>query len=185
VKKQRPDKITNPFDFGSAAAEQIYHAVAALDEVVGQMENKWGADRLPRLVSAETAAKFGSAKARLDAAISVDDPDEVTKRAAVMQRAWKALDAEATKMGAAPISVDAHVWRDDSDQPHAFCRTNAEALAYAKENAGTITWTLEEIVRVAAMFEDGKMKLLTQVKQAFPGARVKRVEDKLDDDLAF
>jgi len=185
MKKFRPDNITNPNDFCSVTAEQIYAATAALDNLVSEMEIKWGVDRLPTLVSAETAAKFGSAKAKLDAAIFGNDAAEVTKRASVMERAWQFLDAEATKRNAKPVSVKAHIWRDDGGQVHAFCKTNAEACAYAKDHKDVITWTFPEIVRIAEMFEDGKLKLLSSVKRTFPTSRVSKIHKKLDDKIDF
>ncbi len=56
------------------------------------MEIKWGCDRLPGLVAPQTAAKFGSAKAKLDAAIELNVAADVARTASVMLRGWAALD---------------------------------------------------------------------------------------------
>jgi len=61
---------------------------------------KWGVDRLRELVSVETATKFGSALAKLNAAIESDDPDEVAARVGVCLRGYAAMDDEAEKAGA-------------------------------------------------------------------------------------
>jgi hypothetical protein len=135
MKRQRPDRITNIDDFCDQTAEAVYHAIQPLDEVARQMEDVWGINRLPMLVSPETAAKFGSAKAKLDQAIIDNDATEVAKRAAIQIRGWRAMDAEARASGASTVTTEAWTWRDDSDRPHAFVRTTAEATAYAKQSA--------------------------------------------------
>ena len=67
--KRKPDRLMNREEIGNVIAEGIYHALRPLDEMVHQMERRWGADRLVGLVSVETAAKYGRAKAKLDRAI--------------------------------------------------------------------------------------------------------------------
>jgi len=83
-------------------------AVAPLDRLAEQMDATWGTDRLPELVSPETAAKYGSAMARLNAALAENDPAEVQLRAEVVMRGLTAMDAEARKLGATAASTD--VW---------------------------------------------------------------------------
>ena len=66
----RPDVFTAPDLIGDANAEGIFAALQPLDQIAVLMDEKWGADKLLRLVSVETAARFGAAKAKLDQAIA-------------------------------------------------------------------------------------------------------------------
>mgnify|MGYP003629781426 FL=1 len=186
--KRKPDRITAPADYGKTVPMAIYHAVQPLDVLAVRMEEKWGVNRLPGLVTPATAAKFGSAKAKLDAALEDNDVDAVVRRAAVMIRGWQAMDAEAAASGAQPCEANAWVWRDDNDVPHAFVRDVAEATAYQRANPGVNCWSMDEVVRVAASFSKRQAELITSVKDQFPGAQVSRVGKKLkfpNDEIPF
>ena len=181
--RRRPDKITAPDLAGNEIAEAIFHAVKAADNVARQMEDKWGVDKLPTLVSAATAAKFGSAKAKFDLAILQNDVDDVVKRATVMARGWKALDAEAERNGHRPIFQSAWTWRDDDGMAHAFVRDTGEAFKYGKQHPGVVVWTIDEIIRVAAAFRKKTKKLGVTAKAVFTGAVVTKID--LDDEIPF
>ena len=186
-RRQRPDKLTAPETFTNPIADGIYHALRPLDAVASRMEERWGVDRLPDLVTPATASRFGTAKAKLDAALEADDVDAVVHRAAVMIRGWEALDAEATAAGRKPVEVEAWLWRDDNDVPHAFLRDASDAISYGKANPGVRCWTMSEIVRVAAAAEE-RSSLIGRVKETWPGAEVtdiKRKNEVLDDELPF
>ena len=91
-------------------------ALAPFDAAVREMDRKWGVDRLPELVSPETAQRFGSAMAKLNAAIDADDPEECLTRAKVVMRGFEAMDAEAEAAGApkaSPHVIEAEIdgWR--------------------------------------------------------------------------
>jgi len=83
-------------------------AVAPMDRLAEHFETVWGIDRLPELVSPATAAKYGSAMAKLNAALASNDPAEVQLRAEVVMRGLHAMDAEAKQLGAQPASTE--VW---------------------------------------------------------------------------
>ena len=55
---------------------QCDKAVAVMDRLAIQMDRRWGVDRLPELVSIETAQKYGSALAKLNAALEGNDQQE-------------------------------------------------------------------------------------------------------------
>ncbi len=184
-RKQKPDRITAPMEIGDEVAESIYHSLRPLDALAVEMDERWGADRLIELVSAETAAKFGAAKAKLDQAIDGNDAVEVAKRAAVMMRGWRALDAEAVSAGRKPLEVDAWVWRDDGDKPHAFVRDHAEAKSYAKQHPGVPVWSMSEVARLAAHF-NAEMAAAGKAKELFPASTVEvRKREPLDQDIPF
>ena len=96
IERRRPDIFTDSEAHGDSVADAIHHALLPLDRAASEMEMKWGCERLPSLVSPETASLFGSAKAKLDAAIQVNDPQEVVRRAAVMIKGWSKMDSEST-----------------------------------------------------------------------------------------
>jgi hypothetical protein len=184
--RRRPDKLTAPETYTDPISDAIFHSVQTLDRVVVQMDEKWGVDRLPALVSAETASRFGSAKAKLDAALERNDDAEVVKRCSVLARGYAAMDAEAERLGRDPMKPQAWVWRDEDGKPFAFVRESAEAIAYGKANPGVAVFTMGEISRLAAIFQDETDKIGTAVKQTFPGATIVRIDDKVpDDELPF
>lgn len=185
--RRRPDKITAPEKYAKPMQDSIYHAIAALDEVAIRYEEKWGVDRLAKLVPPETAARFGSAKAKLDAALEADDADEVARRASVLARGWEALDAAATAAGHKPEEVEAWLWRDEDGKPHAFVRDVADAVKYGKRHPGVVIWSMPEVVRTAAAFAKEMGKLGTAAKATFPGAEIVDIRDKKvpSDEIPF
>src|SRR4051794_26416265 len=60
----RADSLSNPD--GTASEWAIASALAPLDKVVVEAEARWGVGQLERLVSPATAARFGSARKKLD-----------------------------------------------------------------------------------------------------------------------
>jgi hypothetical protein len=87
---------------------QCDYALGPFDRMAFDMDKKWGVDMLVELVSPETAQKYGSAMAKLNAAIEAKDSAMVAARAAVCMRGMQAMDAEATAAGKQPASDD--VW---------------------------------------------------------------------------
>ena len=179
-KTMKPDRITNYEPIGNPTAEMIWHATGPLDKLAHEMELKWGAGRLPTLVSEDTAIKFGSAKAKLDAAIEADDVEEVRKRVDVMKRGWSKLDAEAARIGSKPLSaLSPDVWTTVSGDGEivALARSREDAEALLAEGTALRIYTLDEIMRIIASFEDG---LLKHAKNEFPGAEVTNIRDTFD-----
>ena len=185
--RQRPDKITAPERYAKPIKDSIFHAIAALDAVAIRFEEKWGIDRLQKIVPPETASRFGSAKAKLDAALEADDADAVARRAGVLARGWEALDKEATAAGHQPEEVEAWLWRDEDGKPHAFVRDVADAVKYGKRHPGVVIWSMPEVVRTAAAFAEEMGKLGNEVKTTFPGASIVDIRDKEvpNDELPF
>ena len=187
ARKMKADRITNPDPIGDATHEAIYAAIRPLDRVAHEMETKWGVERLLSLISPETAAKFGSAKAKLDFAIDAADPDMVAKRASTMIRGWQAMDAEATAAGKKPIAEELEVWVGEDDDGNLFSvvRTAPEATHLARTVGGKIYY-LEEIIRLLNFFEK-KTPVVAEIKKHFPDASLVGVSErnKLNDDIPF
>lgn len=169
----KPDRLTNPDDFGVMRKMAQYYSLQPLDEVASQMDSKWGADRLPRLVSVKTATRFGSALNRLNNAIDSDDHKEVEKRAKILILGWRAMDAEAEEMGAAPVDPKPLAsWRDDDGNPYALFQDTAEAIAYSKseDGDGVRVITLKEVSRIVGYFESKTP--VSEVRGVFGGAEI-------------
>jgi len=103
--------------------------------------------------------------------------DDVKHRTGVMLRGWKALDAEATKLGAKPIDPNViETWRDDDGRPYALFKDNAEAISYARseEGAGVRVVTFKEISRIVGAFERGTV--VSEARDVFPGAELLSIQ---------
>lgn len=190
-KSGKPDRLTNPSD-DPVNDGRIYESLRPVDKVASDMEAKWGVGRLTGLVSVETADKFGSASQKLNVAIDARDADEVAKRAAVMVRAWNALDAEASRLGHEPLTVSTWVAEDDFGNRFTVVKTLAEASMLAKQKVSGRVYHLEEIARIIAAFER-QVPIVQNAKDMFPGAVVTdirstkdgRVQDNLNDPIPF
>lgn len=143
----------------------------ALDDVVSDLERRWGFERLPRLVTPELRERFVAAQdMHRQATMAGEDMAEMD---AMMIRAWRALEAEALKIGHTSLPPAVVTWQADEPERGTICLClddeHAQALlARAKlEGVNIETWTLAEVGRVVA-----KASPLAEVKQAFPMATV-------------
>jgi len=166
--------------------DAIDGALKPLDAIVSNLESKWGRDRLIELVSPETASKFSTAKAKMDAAIAYNDPQDVIRRVNVMMRGWQALEKEAIKNGHKPFPPD--VWVACVDEEHgkpsleiAIVKDSADASLTKKK--GITTYSLVEIARIVRLFE-GQKKQIPKIKSLFPDSEIKKVKWK-DDEIPF
>lgn len=93
-RQRKGDRLLAP----GASAEQIKcdYAIAPLDRMAIEYDRKWGIDRLPEIVSPETAQRYGAAMAHLNECIEASDPATVQAAAENCMRGLQAMDAEAT-----------------------------------------------------------------------------------------
>ena len=186
TKRRRPDHILDRGGVGDSIAEAIHHAIMPLDRIATDAETKWGCDRLPELVSPAMASRFGSAKAKLDAAIVANDPQEVVHRAAVLAKGWAAMDTEAVKLGNKALAPDIWSHTTDAGFKCAIARSDADALKAIRtmpEFEGVAVYSLEEVGRILEA-----STLLNVVKDNFPDATVAEIRPKrrkLDDEIPF
>jgi hypothetical protein len=148
------------------------------------MDRKWGVDRLPELVSVESAAKWGKAMAGLNGAIDAHDPDKVKFWVEVCLRGLASMDAEAVSLGR-PVS-DPDIWEHEYEgKVYGIIADGREwPAAYAKR-PGIAIHTMRE---VAVALHEHRNGLVNAVKLAFPGAEVKQVrrpKADLEDDFDF
>ena len=159
-------------------------SLAPFDKAVRDMDRKWGVDRLPELVSVESAAKWGKAVAGLNSAIDAQDPDKVKFWVEVCLRGLAAMDAEAVSLGR-PVS-DPMIWEHEYEGTvYGIIEDGREwPAAYAKR-PGIAIHTMREVAVALHAHRNG---LVDAIKLSFPGAEVKAVrrpQADLEDDFDF
>jgi len=159
-------------------------SLAPFDKAVREMDKRWGVDRLPELVSVESAAKWGKAVAGLNGAIDAQDPDKVKFWVEVCLRGLAAMDAEAVSLGR-PVS-DPMIWEHEYEGTvYGIIEDGREwPAAYAKR-PGIAIHTMREVAVALHAHRNG---LVDAIKLSFPGAEVKAVrrpQADLEDDFDF
>lgn len=159
-------------------------ALGPFDTAARNMERRWGVNRLEGLVSPETAARYGSAIGKLNAAMEANDPAEVATRAGVCIRGMAAMDAEATAAGHQPIPPAAQEIEVDGK----LCAVMWDAAqwpVYAALRPGVRTYSPQEVANALAAYGG----TVAAIKDAFPGATVTAVRSPLaqaiDDHIPF
>jgi hypothetical protein len=182
TRKKKEDRILSK---GATAAEiRADLSLAPFDHAAREMDKRWGVDRLPELVSPESAAKWGKAMAGLNGAIDAQDADKVKFWVEICLRGMAAMDAEAVALGR-PVS-DPMIWEHEYEGTvYGIIEDGREwPAAYAKR-PGIAIHTMRE---VAVALHEHRNGLVNAAKLAFPGAEVKAVRRKpsdLEDDFDF
>lgn len=189
--RQRFDPLTRP----ASSPEQIAcdHAIAGFDRAAGLADRTWGVDRLPALVPADMAAKYGSALATLNGAIEADDPNLTATWAGVCTRGLEAMDAAARAAGHQP--VDPEFWECEHEGFHfAVIRDDAEWPALKEKRPELLFFSMTE---VAIALKAHRMATVhfAEMRKAIPEARVTAIRltpplepvdwDNGGDDLGF
>ena len=145
-----------------------------LDVVSRSMEQKWGVDRLPRLVSEILSIKFDQQHNLLESAIKSNDAALISKQSEGMRRAWVALDQAATADGHMPLGNA--VWTEKHEKTGNIVtvyRDDAQLVDIAA--AGGVSFTLEELVKLIPAD-------VLVAKKEFHGIKVVDVRDKTKDE---
>lgn len=168
-RQRKADRLLNPD--ANALEIRCDMMLAPFDHAMNAMEEKWGIDRLPELVSVETAEKWGSAMGKLNAAIAESNPEDVKARVGVALRGLAALDAEALAAGHQPKSPD--VWE---------CEVNGRVFAVIREGRdhkamgdlkGRRIYTMREVALALDAMDHG---MLQAAKDAFEGAHITAIK---------
>jgi len=144
-----------------------------LDTVSRSMEQKWGVDRLPRLVSEILSIKFDQQRNLLESAIKSNDAAQISKQSEGMRRAWVALDQAATADGHMPLGNAVWTEKHKTGDVIAVYRDDAQLVDIAA--AGGVSFTLEELVRLIPAD-------VLVAKKEFHGIKVVDVRDKTKDE---
>jgi hypothetical protein len=162
--------------------DQMYGAMKPVDAMAAELELRWGAGKLETLVTPETAAKFESARAKLDVAIFNRDPEVVIQRAGVMVRGWKALEAEALRLGHKPMPPE--LWY--ATAPAEFGDEQMQFVIAKDNSAATLAqtdlpvYTVTEVARIIRAWR-GNLGVDT-VKDIFAGAEIIRIDGEFEED---
>jgi hypothetical protein len=191
-RKPRPkrEKKADRLVHGKLSAEEIRcdYALAPFDRAVEAMDTKWGVDRLVELVSPGTAQKWGSAMAKLNDAITENDPAMVTARVEVCLRGLKAMDEEATLTKAEPASGE--VWEVELNGELIGIMRDARAWKRVRAERPELTlMTLREVaIAIVAWRESTAGEYEKIIKGHFPNAEVTgiKIEKKgMEDAIPF
>lgn len=170
---------------GSTAAQiKCDLCLGPFDNAVREMEKKWGVDRLPEIVSPESAQKWGKAMAGLNDAIQSEDPDKVKFWVEVCVRGLNAMDQEAVNSGQ-PVS-DPQIWEYEYEgQVYGIIEDGRHwPAAYAKR-PNMVIFTMREVAIALHAKRNG---LVEAIKLAFPGAQISAIRDRgqnMEDDIDF
>lgn len=182
TRQRKEDRLTNP---GATAAQiRCDVCLGPFDNAVRAMDRKWGVDRLPELVSTESALKWGKAVAGLNEAIQSEDPERVKKWVDGCLRGLDMMDEEATKSGQ-PIS-DPQIWEYQYEgQQYGIIEDGRHwPAAYAKRPK-LVIFSMREVAIALHAHRNG---LVEAVKLAFPGAEISGIRDRgknMEDDFDF
>lgn len=193
TKRPRRQKKADRLLAGSNATPvevQADYALGPLDQLARQMDRKWGIDRLPELVSVETATKYGSILAKLNAAIDNADPAEAARVAQGVMRGLHAMDAEAEKSGAPKANPE--VWEIEH-QGHkiGIIRDQNYWPELKAQRPDLAIYTLNEVAVALAQLHTDRV---AEIKARFPGAEVTAIKtpqaempasEITDDEIAF
>lgn len=143
-------------------------AVAPFDEAARRMDVEWGIDRLPGLVSPETADKYARSLHRLNQFIKDENIDEIKKWAGVCIRGLAAMDNEARAAGCKPLPPDCWVVERDG-RKFAFLRDMRTWPVVKKLLPDHFLYSLDEaVIGIDAI----NNKLVDEAKTQFPGSEI-------------
>jgi hypothetical protein len=167
---------------------QCDYALGPFDRMAFDMDKKWGVDMLVELVSPETAQKYGSAMAKLNAAIEAKDSAMVAARAAVCMRGMQAMDAEATAAGKQPASDDVWILAFNGKQVGLLKNGRGwKAVHAAHPDLQLITEN--DVILALEAFEASKLgQMKAMIEGSFPQAEVTRFvvkKEELEDAIPF
>jgi len=174
---QKPDNLVSPEI--TAAQSKCHFVCAPFDRANELSDAKWGIDRLPGLVSSETAGKYGGAIGSLNEAMGALDAELVEQWAGVCIRGLAAMDAEAIKLGHTPASGEFIEIEVPEFNEMPAIKIGILKDARQREAAKAIRPDLTFITaREAATAYQVKLAtpLVKQVKDLFPDAEVTKVK---------
>ena len=141
--------------------------LAPFDKAHGDMDDKWGIDRLVELVSIETAEKWGAAMAKLNDAIRSCNVEETKARVAVCVRGLAAMDAEATAKGHHP--KDPEIWEAEFEGRIFAVIQDGRDWRKANMPEGRRVYSMHEVAVALNALDRG---VFAEIKDAIPEAKL-------------
>lgn len=177
-RKKKADRLLNP----GSTTDQIKcdYALAPLDRLATEYELLWGIDRLPELVSVETAARYGAAMAHLNECIASDDPVLVAAAAENCIKGLRFMDAEARANGSEPATGEFWEYRLEADEyaPEfklAIMRDGMEWQTAKAKRPELEFYTMREVAIALRFYAQNKLVMAT--KDTFPGAEIVKISN--------
>jgi hypothetical protein len=171
--------------------ETIGAIIATVDAHAGDMNRRWGFNRLPHIVPIEWTERFVAQKRKWQTAcfecvgsLLPRDVERVRMHGEAMIRAFQKLDEIALAAGAPPAPPGGWEFELRDGRPIVLVRTRAE-LSQIKRDPPAQTWCLEEIGEIISRFPE-----LCAAKHEFPEAEILQLRtsapaiDELNDSLA-
>lgn len=165
--------------------------IRTVDEHAGEMNRRWGFNRLPHIVPIEWTERFVTQKRKWEWAcfectgsLVADDLARVRRHGEAMIRAYSKLEEIALASGKSPSPPGVWEFETQDGRPIVLVRSRAE-MGQIKRDPPAQVWCLDEIGEIIRKFPE-----LALVKNEFPQAEVVqmrtsvKVRDALDDSLA-
>ena len=178
-RQQKHDRLIAP----DSRAEEVRCDVmlAPFDRTARAMDDRWGIDVLPSLVSTATAARYGSAMAKMNEAIRAANPEDCRLRAEVCIRGLEAMDAEAVAAGHKPNNGEWWEYEMDGTQ-FAIVRDIGSWPLVKAARPDLVIYSLREIALLIKAAQDAPV--VAAAKDAFPSAQISRIaKSKMPSDF--
>ena len=168
------------------AMRRMQDALHKYDDVVSEVEGRWGVDRLVWLVGGELRDRFEQQMDRLNAAIDKCDPS-IEHEVEVTLRGVAALEKAAIAAGAKPLNGDYIEGRMPDGRVIAITATGYEAGKVKRDNREMVVYSVDEVGRIIeGLNKDAPV--VDAIKNAFAGAEVQSVKPvpaNLVDEIPF
>ena len=184
--RQRPKPSKVYYQPTQPAMRRMQDALHRYDDVVSEVEGRWGVDRLVWLVGGELRDRFEKQMDRLNAAIDKCDPS-IEHEVDVTLRGVAALEAAAIASGAKPLSGDYVEGRMPDGRVIAITATAYEAGKVKRDNREVVVYSADEVGRIIEGLNK-EAPVVDAIKNAFAGAEVESVKPvpaNLDDEIPF
>lgn len=177
-KPVKPDQwsIRTPGDW--IVHDMMQSALWDYDKKIVEIEQVWGVDRLPYIVSDATRQRWWKAVEALKLAIHEGKADRVRSLVDNLIAGLDKLADEAWNLGARPLEPDQWETQMPDGRTLRLVRTWPERAYRQEKDDKAITYTLEEVARLVA-----SLPLLNAVKKEWPEAEVTKVRSKLSEEL--
>ena len=191
TKKQDRSNLVDPeYMYHEAWRREADHILAQVDQVVDDIETKWGYGRLKTLTDFDLLEKWQAQREKMNKAFEVGKITDIRVHGPAMIKAWQALDRAATEAGHKPLDPFWLETKLPDGKVVAVAKCDAGAKE-AKKNADgrdVIVYNIKDAAVMIASYWDRKTdETIKAVQQHFPGARITAVrqKDPLDDELPF
>jgi hypothetical protein len=185
--RQRPKPSKVYYQPTEGAMRRMQDALHRYDDVVSEVEGRWGVDRLVWVCgSSELRDRFEQQMDRLNAAIDKCDPS-IEHEVEVTLRGVAALEQAAIAAGAKPLNGDYIEGRMPDGRVIAITATGYEAGKVKRDNREMVVYSVDEIGRIIEGLNK-EAPVVDAIKNAFIGAEVQSVKPvpaNLDDEIPF